>query len=100
MTWSSNASDFTTRSTDYSKHQSLNNCATKSSGGRAMSDAIVNRPIGQPANTPEEQGGPVARPDAGMLRHLVRQIEPALVAHHREERTAMMRQAAAQLAWQ
>lgn len=65
-----------------------------------MSDAIVNRPIGQPANMSEEQGGPVVRPDAGMLRHPVRQIEPALVAKHREERTAMMRQAAAQLAWQ
>jgi transcriptional regulator with XRE-family HTH domain len=31
---------------------------------------------------------------------MVRQIEPALAAHHRDERSAFLRQAAAQLAWQ
>jgi transcriptional regulator with XRE-family HTH domain len=65
-----------------------------------MSDTIVNRPIGRPANTPEERSETAAPPDTGMLRHLVRQIEPALASHHREERSAMLRQAAAQLAWQ
>jgi transcriptional regulator with XRE-family HTH domain len=65
-----------------------------------MSDATVNRPIGQPANTPDERSDLVTRPDAAMLRHAVRQIEPALTVVHREDRAAMLRQAAAQLAWQ
>ncbi len=65
-----------------------------------MSDTTVNKPIGQPANAREEQGEIVARPDAGMLRHSVRRIEQDLAAHHRSERAATLRQAAAQLAWQ
>jgi transcriptional regulator with XRE-family HTH domain len=66
-----------------------------------MSDATVNRPIDQPPIAPEERGQVVLPRDAGMLRHLVRrELEPALTAHHREERAAMLRQAGAQLAWQ
>jgi hypothetical protein len=65
-----------------------------------MSDTTVNKPIGRPAHVSEDQGELVARPDIGMVRHALRQIEPAVAAHHREERAAMLRQAAAQLAWQ
>jgi hypothetical protein len=65
-----------------------------------MSDATVNRPIDQTHGPAGEPGEIVSRPDSGMLRHLVRQAQPVLAAHHREERAAMLRQAAAQLAWQ
>ena len=65
-----------------------------------MSDTTVNKPIGQPAHASEDQGELVAGPDIGMMRHALRQIEPAVAAHHREERAAMLRQVAAQLAWQ
>lgn len=65
-----------------------------------MSDTTLNKPMvddGAAAPPDQRQQG---RPDAGMLRHAIRQLEPALAEHHREERRSMMRQAAAQLAWQ